>query len=1077
MPMRPIDFDHNFPRTADIQSDADADTYAAARAAVLEAASSLAKGADAGERVFTERTEGEQGSRRRRKRRRRTAAATVPCRMCGGARFRSGGLCQDCFSPNLMQMQDGTRSITVMTDAEVEADTLVDSRDAAPDAHAVDAIDAHATSAARESADADASETVAAVVADRIGPRRRRSHRSRRDVDAELAAMDTVPMAMVVAEPAACVALGPVGSESTGSDADSNAALPVPEFAEDDELAPDAAPLTLLERVRERKRRRGGRRGVAGVLAAAGDRIKGHMVAIAVHAVAILAIWSLVVGAEELEKAGALGISVTLDKGEAKAPPPSVTSESSSESAAERAAAEAMPTESPRIDHLLERPVATTTDTANALDGMPRRNAPTRVEAPFDDGVSGDEFGRQFRERSRGNRAKLLLPAGPISLFGTDVPGQRILFVIDASTSMATPITTHDGVRSTRWELVKRELLDALAGMQQQRDAQVAANPAGDARYAFDIVCYHHEVSAFAHSLVPPTEEEIEHVREWIERITPAGATNWKAALTHAYDYLNLDTLYFLSDGWPNYPDPNTEAGEWEDLARERRVERGDAFAFVGTQFGGYSGLSPAFKKLVEVSAPNAFSAFVSDVSAEPGQIAQFLSMFTDDPDMVADVFKAIDNGTNVLLREQKSDGSFADTHGYDIGPGALALLAMNKAYMTLYPGDAATLRSERQDLERLERADGLSREQKVYLEYLRERAGDEAKLRDDLHKGIEAGMDWVRERFDKPFEHWPLRTYTVGIVLLLMEAYYTRVMPTPDGYALSLTPHDLNKKDRFIVRELANWLEERYAAAMGNVDKYNGAIGPFWSYGVGREGMGDNSNAQYAVLGLKAAAKLGVHVKSDDLWRDVARYYIDTQDEDGELTARRESRVVEGKMELLEQPDEEYVKYDRARGWGYRGYARLADGSTTDLDEKLNQMLAQRSNSSPSMTTAGLGALLVAQSELYHAGVLPADRALDRELDQAIYDGLARLGRWRMHSSTYFLYGCERVGAFARVDHFGPTFWYIEGAQQLIQTGGGGRKGWGSLHDTAFAVLFLARGTAPVQDMREPLPPETEDE
>ena len=61
-----------------------------------------------------------------------------------------------------------------------------------------------------------------------------------------------------------------------------------------------------------------------------------------------------------------------------------------------------------------------------------------------------------------------------------------------------------------------------------------------------------------------------------------------------------------------------------------------------------------------------------------------------------------------------------------------------------------------------------------------------------------------------------------------------------------------------------------------------------------------------------------------------------------------------------------------------------------------------------------------------------------------------------------YYLYGVERAGVFTETRHLSGHDWYREGAAILVSTLQEGRA-WGSVQNTAFALLFLKKATAPV--------------
>jgi hypothetical protein len=60
-----------------------------------------------------------------------------------------------------------------------------------------------------------------------------------------------------------------------------------------------------------------------------------------------------------------------------------------------------------------------------------------------------------------------------------------------------------------------------------------------------------------------------------------------------------------------------------------------------------------------------------------------------------------------------------------------------------------------------------------------------------------------------------------------------------------------------------------------------------------------------------------------------------------------------------------------------------------------------------------------------------------------------------------YAMYGIERVGVASGYKYFGNIDWYQSGASALLRVQNQGR--WEGPHDTAFAILFLSRGRAPV--------------
>ena len=193
------------------------------------------------------------------------------------------------------------------------------------------------------------------------------------------------------------------------------------------------------------------------------------------------------------------------------------------------------------------------------------------------------------------------------------------------------------------------------------------------------------------------------------------------------------------------------------------------------------------------------------------------------------------------------------------------------------------------------------------------------------------------------------------------------------------------------------------------------------------RTGSGDNSNTQYAVLGLNAASEAGVPI-AERVWAAARLYWEGCQQFDG--------------------------------GWSYKIGAR---GSTS------------------SMTCAGVSSLVITGQRLFRGfesvqggtirrcGHGAPDFALNRGLDWLgdnfhVDQNLNGSMQWKL----YYLYGLERAGRLAGVRYLGTHDWYREGAEELVRTQFRDTGAWvgggvGPSVATSFAVLFLAKGRAPV--------------
>jgi len=176
-----------------------------------------------------------------------------------------------------------------------------------------------------------------------------------------------------------------------------------------------------------------------------------------------------------------------------------------------------------------------------------------------------------------------------------------------------------------------------------------------------------------------------------------------------------------------------------------------------------------------------------------------------------------------------------------------------------------------------------------------------------------------------------------------------------------------------------------------------------------------DHSITQYGMLGLWQAAQRGLHVPQRH-WERWVEHFIDSQHEDG--------------------------------GWAY------------GADEK--------DWATGSMTTAGLTALYVGQQELHRTRRSPEPKitaAINKGrlwLDQR-YAGITNPNARTGENNYYFLYGIERVALVSGLRYLNGQDWFQSGAAHIIRA----EEGHGSIRnnfiDTAFSLMFLARGRYPV--------------
>jgi hypothetical protein len=232
--------------------------------------------------------------------------------------------------------------------------------------------------------------------------------------------------------------------------------------------------------------------------------------------------------------------------------------------------------------------------------------------------------------------------------------------------------------------------------------------------------------------------------------------------------------------------------------------------------------------------------------------------------------------------------------------------------------------------------------------------------------------------------------------------------------------------RDKLRIASLAQKLEEMQTP--------RGINAGMWNYGHGQLGGGheDNSNTQFAILGLREAAVAGVRIKRRT-WELASEHFIDTQNDDG--------------------------------GWGYH----INDPSTG------------------SMSCSGIGCLVICDQMLGSSGDdLNADgtpKCCNRapRTNRALRRGVQWLSRYFAvgvnpgHGTTwvlYYLYGVERAGRLSGQRFFGQHDWYREGATYLLEGQTLNDGSWNATFTaietdkvvaSSFALLFLSKGLAPV--------------
>jgi hypothetical protein len=336
--------------------------------------------------------------------------------------------------------------------------------------------------------------------------------------------------------------------------------------------------------------------------------------------------------------------------------------------------------------------------------------------------------------------------------------------------------------------------------------------------------------------------------------------------------------------------------------------------------------------------------------------------------------------------------------------------------------------------------------------------------------KRLEIGFRWLLEQ---PIE----RIYDVSVAILALEARY---MPAKTKSIQDPAPLASQVRKRF--RKKASPRDRKWlVSAAAFLEKHQDKTG-LWRYPL--YGDADVSNAQFAVLALKAARRMGVKVGPSVFWR-AAEALVRYQEQSGakvpsfpvpaadrriaglldrRAKAKKKKRKIKRRRtgaatREREEPvvhESSTVQRMHARGWGYKP----GDGPRG------------------SMTAAGLAILVVCKSELEDSKRYQSQLA--EKVDRALRDGAGWLAsNFAVDKNPgadldwlfYYLYTLERAGTLLGLERFGGRSWYDEGARAILaRQAGDGRflhktsgQADGDLAGTCLAILFLERSTVPV--------------
>ena len=253
-------------------------------------------------------------------------------------------------------------------------------------------------------------------------------------------------------------------------------------------------------------------------------------------------------------------------------------------------------------------------------------------------------------------------------------------------------------------------------------------------------------------------------------------------------------------------------------------------------------------------------------------------------------------------------------------------------------------------------------------------------------------------------------------------------------GLRMQLVHHLRNSKDYFAVLKKDGAVLERGLRSVDGRAFWSYLPGPAPFAYTGTTSPGDYSNTNYAILGLWAAKDEGLEI-ARPLWLQVERAWTDGQHKDG--------------------------------SWSYFPAAQL----TPQVPEYWRVKTG-------SMTTAAIASLYLVIDECYaRQGEMGTFR------NSAAYKSIQGGLKWMEGGfdakenpgwpewAAYYFYNCEWVGAAAGLKYFGKHDWFREIAATILASqredgaillGGPGLYG-GTQVDTAYALLFLAKGSAPI--------------
>ena len=269
----------------------------------------------------------------------------------------------------------------------------------------------------------------------------------------------------------------------------------------------------------------------------------------------------------------------------------------------------------------------------------------------------------------------------------------------------------------------------------------------------------------------------------------------------------------------------------------------------------------------------------------------------------------------------------------------------------------------------------------------------------------IKKAMPYIRQQENR-------HTYVVGLHTMVLAEYGD--------------VKDLNR-----IQTNVDWLIDAATTRGGKLGKGGKLEG--WTYTMNSSNPPDNSNVQYALLGLMAGRQAGAKI-DPTVWKEIQRYYVENQCKPTPGPAGKE-----------------------IAGWNYGSGERTGKGTLT-------------------MTAAGVSGLLIASLEendnfqgfdektgiASKCGFYPDDDAVAKGLRW-----LAKEFRFTNPPHTFYnVYGIERVGRLSGQRFIGEHDWYREGCEVLtgvaVDTSGLAQKPGGEFRIPARRSTII-RSSPPV--------------